>query len=140
MSMKLPENTIIASGPVIIEDGKVLLNREKKEYGETLWFFPGGKMEETDENFEATCIREVKEEMGLEIEILRPLKPMIMARPDKPNEMAIIIHFLARRLGEIRPAENIVEWNWFPIQELPKNCAPNVNIVIQDYLRELKRD
>ena len=39
--MELPIGTIIASGPVIIEDHKVLLNREQKPYGVTPWFFPG---------------------------------------------------------------------------------------------------
>jgi len=34
--MELPKGTIIASGPVIIESGKILLNKEKKEHGSTV--------------------------------------------------------------------------------------------------------
>ncbi|MFH1286638.1 MAG: hypothetical protein ABII02_02715 [Candidatus Magasanikbacteria bacterium] len=44
--MYLPPNTIIASEPVIIEDCKVLLNREKKPHGETIFMFPGGMIED----------------------------------------------------------------------------------------------
>ena len=55
--------TIIAAGPVIIENEKVLLNKEQKDYGITRWLFPGGK-KENNETPEETCTREVKEEIG----------------------------------------------------------------------------
>jgi ADP-ribose pyrophosphatase YjhB (NUDIX family) len=48
--MKLPANSIIASGPVIIENNNVLLNREQKEDGVTPWMFPGGEVEDFDKS------------------------------------------------------------------------------------------
>lgn len=134
--MQLPPNTIIASGPVIIEDGKVLLNREKKGDRETLWFFPGGEVEDFDSSLEQACAREVKEEMGIEIEIVKPLKPMIVRRPES-GTLAILIHFLAKRIGEILPGESIIEWRWHDIQRLPENCAENVKEVIKEYLEKM---
>ncbi len=132
--MYLPKETLIASGPVIIEDNKVLLNKEKKEDGRiTPWLFPGGEVESFDISLEEACKREVMEEMGLEVTIKRPLKPMIVHRPDKPEKLAILIHYLADRIGEIKPGENIVEWNWFDIDNLPVDCAPNVKAVIEEY-------
>ncbi len=132
--MYLPEKTIMASGPVIIEKDKVLLNKEKKTDGKiTPWLFPGGKVESFDISLEEACKREVMEEMGLEIEIIRPLKPMIITRPDQPDKMAILIHYLATRTGDIQPGEGIVEWNWFDINTLPEDCAPNVKAVIEEY-------
>lgn len=136
--MTLPPGTIIACGPVIIEDGKVLLNREQKPSGITPWLFPGGKMEDFAESFEGTCRREVKEEMGLQVTILRPLKPMIVYRPDEPDKAAILIHFLATRMGEVIPGEGIVDWGWFDIHHLPDDTAPNVRAVLADYLAESK--
>lgn len=132
--MKLPKETIIASGPVIIENGHVLLNKEKKENGNiTPWLFPGGEVEAFDITLEEACKREVREEMGIEVEIVRPLKPMLVYRPDSPENMAILIHYLAKRIGEINPAENIVEWKWFNINTLPEDAAPNVYAVIEEY-------
>ena len=58
--MILPPKTIIASGPVIIEDNKVLLNRENKNGQITEWFFPGGEVEDFDISLEEACKREVK--------------------------------------------------------------------------------
>ncbi|HYE60252.1 MAG TPA: NUDIX domain-containing protein [Candidatus Kapabacteria bacterium] len=136
--MKVPPHTIIASGPVIIEDGKVLLNREKKDAGTTPWLFPGGEVEDFDISLEEACKREVMEEMGIEVDIIRPLRPMIVKRPDQPDKLAVLIHFLATRRGEIAPGENIVEWGWHDIQALPDNAAPNVRSVIENYLSETK--
>lgn len=130
--MELPKGSIIASGPVIIENGKVLLNKEQKPDGVTPWMFPGGEVEEFDKSLEEACEREVGEEMGLKIRIIKPLKPIILHRKDK---VIILIHFLAERSGEIVPGKDIVEHDWHDIRDLPNDCTPNVYEVIKDYLR-----
>ena len=65
---------IMASGPVIVEDGKVMLN---KHGDTTFWKFCGGQVEDYDIGLAETAAREVKEEMGIEIEIVNP-DPFIM--------------------------------------------------------------
>ena len=132
--MHLPLNSIIASGPVIIENNRVLLNKEKKDYGITLWMFPGGEIEDFDSSLEEACKREVKEEMGLEIEIIRPLKPVML---HENGRVIVLIHYLARRIGDITPGKDIVEYGWHDIYNLPSDCAPNVHSVIKDYISSL---
>ena len=127
--MNLPKNSIIVSGPVIIENGKVLLNREQKLDGETPWFFPGGEVEDFDQSLEDVCKREVKEEMGIDVEIIKPLRPVML---QKDGRVIILIHYLAKRIGEVKPGENIVEWDWHDINNLPENCAQNVTVIIND--------
>lgn len=133
--MKLPVETIMASGPVIIEDGKVLLNKEKKGEKISPWFFPGGEVEEFDITLEEACIREAKEEMGINVHIIKPLRPILIPRPEQPDQLVILIHFLAKRSGEITPGDNVVDWAWHDIHNLPDDCAPNVSLVINDYLQ-----
>lgn len=119
---------IIASGPVIIEDGKVLLN---KHGDDKYWKFVGGKAESFDVSLEEVAKREVMEEMGLEVDLIRPLKPMMKEFPDK---VVILIHYLAVRKGEIKPGDDILAWDWFNINDLPEDCAPNIKPVIEEYL------
>ncbi len=126
---------IIASGPVIIEDDKVLLNREQKESGVTPWLFPGGKVEDLDSSLEDACKREVKEEMGIEVNIIRPLETLLIKRPDG-NGHAVLVHYLATRRGEITKGEGIVEYGWFDINSLPTNCAPNVYTITSSLTHE----
>jgi ADP-ribose pyrophosphatase YjhB (NUDIX family) len=121
---------IIASGPVIIEKGKVLLNRHGKR--ESGWKFIGGDIYERKGTLEEWCICKAKEEMGVKVKIIRPLKPIIIWRK---NETIILIHYLTKRVNKvIKPARNIREWGWFPIKRLPRNCAPNIKQVINEYL------
>jgi len=119
---------IIASGPVIIENDKVLLD---KHGDDNFWKFVGGKVKSLDITLEDVAKREVMEEMGLEVELIRPLKPMMYEFPEKT---VILIHYLATRKGDINPGEEILEWQWFDIYNLPKDCAPNIQPVIDEYL------
>ncbi|MBP6859293.1 MAG: NUDIX hydrolase [Candidatus Magasanikbacteria bacterium] len=132
--MNLPPNSIIASGPVIIEDGKVLLNREQKEYGSSLFMIPGGIVDDFSIPLEETCKREVKEELGIEIKIIRPLRTLIVKRPGTENKLAILTHYLAERVGEIKPGAETIEWGWFDIHNLPNNCAPSIYEIVKDVM------
>lgn len=121
----LPPNSLIAAGPVIIEDGKVLLN---KHGDDAFWKFPGGRVEDFDISLEETARREVKEEMGLDVELIRPVKPMLVKLPK--DGVVILIHYLARRLNEVKPGPDIREWGWHPINDLPNDLAPNIRPVL----------
>ena len=118
------DKIIIASGPVIVEDGKVMLN----QHGDTdFWKFCGGRVRE-NENLAEVAKRRVKEEMGIEIEILDK-DPFVMHTNKETLEGSIdviLVHYLAKRIGEIKPGKEIREWNWFDIENLPENLAPNI--------------
>lgn len=122
---------IIAAGPVIVENGRVLL---VKHGDDPFWKFPGGKWEAGDADLEATAIREAKEELSLRVMLVSSLRPLLIRRGD--GGPALLIHFLAERRGEIRPGPHILKWDWFPLENLPLDAAPNIAPVIADYLRD----
>ncbi len=117
---------IIASGPVIVEEEKVLLN----QHGDTeFWKFCGGKVEDFSTDLIENARREVKEEMGIEIEILNetPFFLHTKKKVDYGSIDVILAHYLAKRIGDIEPGNDIREWKWIPLKELPKeNLAPNI--------------
>jgi len=128
---------IVASGPVVIEDDKVLLN---KHGDDKFWKFLGGRVKRFDfgnpmMSLEEACQREVQEEMGFGVEIIRPLKPMMIPRPGHPDEWVILIHYLAKRRGDIKPGPDIEKHKWFDINNLPDDCGPNIKPVIEEYLK-----
>lgn len=121
---------IIASGPVLVENNKVLLDK----HGDTpFWKFCGGKVEDYELNLIETAKCKVKEEMGIEVEISNST-PFIMhtikQTPDGDIDV-ILVHYLARRIGEIIPGSDIREWSWIPVSELDDldkkgALAPNI--------------
>ncbi|MAF13602.1 MAG: hypothetical protein CMI53_01785 [Parcubacteria group bacterium] len=121
-------NVIIAAGPVIIKDNKVLLN--KHGLG-NLWKFPGGDITSALNDLETWAANKVKEEMGLEVKIGKALKPMVIWQDD---EVIILIHYLAELVTEeIKAADYIKEYDWLDIDNLPDDCSPNIKPVIDEY-------
>lgn len=115
---------IIASGPVIAENGKVMLN----QHGDTdFWKFCGGQVND-NESLKETATRRVKEEMGIDIEILDKNPFIIYTKKETLEGVVdvILVHYLAKRLSEIKPGAEIREWSWFDIKNLPQNLAPNI--------------
>ncbi|MFA6161067.1 MAG: NUDIX domain-containing protein [Patescibacteria group bacterium] len=117
---------IIAAGPVIVEDGKVLVNK----HGDTsFWKFCGGRVENFDLGLQDNAAREAKEEMGIDIEVLDQ-EPFITFTTKTTDDGKIVdvilVHYLAKRIGEIVPGEDIREWNWLDVNNLPEDLGPNI--------------
>lgn len=75
------------------------------------------------------------EEMEIEIEILNP-EPFITYASKKTNggeTGVILIHFLARRVGKIKPGDDIQKWDWHDLNNLPNNLAPSIKPVLKQF-------
>jgi ADP-ribose pyrophosphatase YjhB (NUDIX family) len=126
---------IIASGPVIIKEGRLLINKDNKD---DFYKIPGGTIEPNTENLEEAFKREVKEETNADIKIIKPLNPMaIWKNPTTEEKMAILlIHYKAELLKpeEIKPCEETKEIKWLNIEEIKQgkhNVAPNIKFLIE---------
>ena len=101
------------------------------------WKFPGGRQLD-DNNFLENAKREVKEELGIDVTLEK--KPCIMAfERDKDNikEYVILIHYLAKRKGEIKMGRDVREYRWLNIKKLPEDCAPNIKPVLNYFNKRL---
>lgn len=124
---------IVVAGPVIIENGKILLDRDEKD---EFFKLPGGRVKEGEE-LEEACKRKVKEELNAEIEIIHSLSPNVLwENPTTKEKMAIIlINYLARILNpeELRASGSVVEFKWFDIKEIREgkhNVSPNTKVLL----------
>ena len=94
--MSAPDGTSVArpsslaSGPVIdvaaalvFRDGKLLIaQRHANAHLGGMWEFPGGKRE-PDETFEQCLVRELREELGIEVLVGEVLESLTHAYPEK---------------------------------------------------------
>lgn len=124
----------IASGPVIIEKDKVLLDKHGED---SFWKFPGGAQKE-GVSIQKNAKSVVKAELG--IEVVLEGKPFILAFTQKSEgiiEYFILIHYRARRLTEkITPGKHVREWGWHDIGNLPFDCAPNIRPVVKHFTQK----
>jgi 8-oxo-dGTP diphosphatase len=98
---------ILAASAAVFRDGRVLIARRVNP--PQLWSLPGGKVE-PGESLEQAAIREVREETGVEIEIVAPAGEREVRLP---GARYIIRAFAARwRAGDARPGleASAVEW------------------------------
>jgi ADP-ribose pyrophosphatase YjhB (NUDIX family) len=126
--------TIIASGPVIIEEGKLLVDKDNKD---NFYKLPGGTSKE-GKSLSETCERRTKEEINANIKTREPLNPMILWENPQTKEPSqiILIHYKSELLNkdEIKPISPIQEINWLDIEEIKKGLhevAPNIKFLIE---------
>lgn len=103
--MKAHELFKIRPTGVLIEDGKILIIQQKVNE-DRLWSLPGGKLEH-GETLEGALIREIKEETGLDAEVIKLL--YVCEKPDA-NPPLIHIAFLPKKIsGNITLPTNELE-------------------------------
>lgn len=121
----------IAAGPVIIVDGKVLLD---KHGDDEFWKFPGGKLRD-DSSPQENAIREVKEELGIDVVLHGDPKIIQFHREGVGlSEMVILMHYQARIVeGEPTAGRDVREWAWHDVNALPPDCAPNIAPIVSAF-------
>jgi ADP-ribose pyrophosphatase YjhB (NUDIX family) len=109
-----------ASALILDEDGNLLLTR-RADNGR--WCLPGGRMD-PGESVAETCVREVLEETGLEVEIVRLIgiysnPHRLVEYPDGERRQIVAAHFLVRSLGgALRLSDETTEYGFFSRQQI----------------------
>lgn len=108
-----PFETTISSGAVVANpDGRILLLRRADE---DIWCLPKGTVE-AGETLEATAIREVLEESGLRVKLLRPLLTIHYKYYWPPRDVNVdktVAYFLSEPVGGgLKPERGFDEARW----------------------------
>jgi len=126
----LPHHDIAAG--VIRKRGRILIDRRPPEglLG-GLWEFPGGKVEPGESPAEA-LVREVREELGVEVAVGRPIAKINHAY----THFRITLHVFECRHVSGRPrALQCDAWKWVPPGELDRYAFPRANQKVIELLR-----
>jgi 8-oxo-dGTP diphosphatase len=111
---------------VVDATGRVLLARRDRPQ---IWNLPGGSWEPGEAPWD-TAVRETREEVGVEIEVVR-----LTGVYDRSPDGDPVLVFLCRHTsGELRTTPEAVEVGWFPAGELPPDINPYQPRRIEDAL------
>ncbi len=99
----------------VIRNGKVLLAKRGNQIGYGLWSFPGGHVED-GEPLRAAALRELKEETGVEAEIIRLMDTIEIIHKDKTGKVEahfVLSVFLGNWIsGEAKAASDVSDVRW----------------------------
>jgi 8-oxo-dGTP diphosphatase len=117
-----PRQIVVGVGAVIWNElGEVLLIRRANPPRQHEWSLPGGKVE-FGEPLRAALLREIREETGLEVEILGILDVAELISEDSAEGREVhfvLVDFSARVLpGALAPATDALDARWFRMEEV----------------------
>lgn len=120
-SRRYPERPVLGVGALIFDGDRVLLVERGKEPLKGWWSLPGGGVE-TGELLEAAIQREVREETGLEVEVVKMATIFERLMPDAEGRCEyhfVLIDYECRVTGgTLEPGDDSAAVAWFPIHEL----------------------
>ena len=130
-------------GVMVVKDNQILLGLRNSDaakadselHGEGTWTMPGGKIH-LGESFEVAAARELEEETSLKI------KNLTVVSLSSEHNLVAGVHYITIGIlcddfdGEVQTMEpeEIVEWRWWPLNQLPKNIFPPSQKIINNYL------
>ncbi len=127
-----------ATAIIPFQKDKILLIKRTTPPFVDYWALPGGRMEE-GEKVEQTIVREVKEETGLEVEIVRKVGEYHEKGIESGYEYDYYpACFLVRRVGgKLQPQRGeIAEVEPFKLAEIPEPLAFLHSQMVRDYVAQ----
>tara|TARA_B100001750_G_C15378075_1_gene530928 strand:+ start:206 stop:691 length:486 start_codon:yes stop_codon:yes gene_type:complete len=114
-----------------IKNKLVLVKRDINPYiGH--WSFPSGYVDRS-EKVENEAVREVKEETGLDVELVKLLG--VYSKNDNP--VILIVYTAKMTGGKLEALDEVQEVGLFPVNNLPELPFPNDHEIIADYKASL---
>jgi 8-oxo-dGTP diphosphatase len=126
-------------GVMVLRDDKLLLGRRHEDPDKAdsvfraanVWTMPGGKLE-FGESFEEGAKRELKEETGLDVKI-DDLEVLCLNNDMNEHAHFLTVGLIAKKTNgvpQIMEPDEITEWGFFGLDELPENLfEPSKNVL-----------
>jgi 8-oxo-dGTP diphosphatase len=126
-------NRINVTCAIIEFDNKIIVvQRSEKMKLPLKWEFPGGKTED-GESEEECIIREIKEELNLDIIVLKKLSTSVF---DYPDIAVALIPFIARQVGGVIKLKEHLQYKYLRKEELSNLDWAEADIpILNEYLK-----
>ncbi len=118
------QNPIPAATALIVQSGKLLYVKRARAPRLGYWDFPGGFLE-PGETGETCIVRELKEELGVQIRVRRYFGSFSDHYVHQGHRSTVLnLYFLCSLENhDLTPADDVADFAWFPINRTPKRIA-----------------
>ena len=118
------------------EKGEILLVKRGVEPGLEKWALPSGFIE-IEETPEEACLRELKEETGLEGEIIRLVG--VYSQKSQVYKKVLIVGFEVKAHGHLSPGSDSLDAKYTPLEDIPEIAFSSHREIIRDGLHKEKK-
>lgn len=122
------------STAIITHQGRVLMVRRREQEGRLLWAFPGGGIE-AGESPEEAAVREVAEEVGLDVEATAVLGDRV--HPQTGRHMTYVACVVLAGEAVVADEEELAEVAWLELAEIPEYVPWGLFDRVQAHLDEV---
>ena len=107
----------VGIGGIVEKENKLLILKRspKKDVGANLWEFVTGRLEGEEDPKEG-IIREIKEEVNLDVEIITPINTGFFYRGGKKYPMVFIVFWCAYKSGNVKISWEHSEYKWISLE------------------------
>ena len=134
MPTPLPPTPIDVAAALIFDHGKLLITqRRPDDHLPNLWEFPGGKVE-PGETFQSCLVREIREELGIEISVCDLVEDLTHSYPEKT--VRLCFYRCALISGEARPI-HVQDLRWITREELKQYAFPAADAKLIAHLADV---
>lgn len=125
---------VIVVAGVLFEGGRVLLTQRKKgAHLEGLWELPGGKID-PDEDPRDALVRELREELGIEVTVGAPIEVTSHRYPEK--RVLLLFFEVTRAPGSPEPtALDVADMVWATRGDLERLQFPAADVAVVEVIR-----
>ncbi len=129
------ENARLAVKAFVVQEDRVLIvQRDTADVQQPgIWELPGGRLDIGEDPF-LGLQREVKEEVGVDVDVLYPLTVRYFTRSDG-QVVTMIIFVCAPRTGEIVLSSEHVAYQWVDISSATKHINEFFYQEVEEYVR-----
>ena len=133
------DNFRLAVKALIVQNGKVLLIKRSSHdsHKPGVWEFPGGRLEPGEDPLKG-LIREVKEEVGLNISVLNPLTVASFTRDDG-QKISMITFLCTPKTEKIKLGEEHTDAEWLGLKKAYSQIYPAFREEIVLYKKYFRR-
>jgi len=124
----------VAVGVIRNSSGEILLGkRHADSHQGGLWEFPGGKVE-AEESVQQALLRELREELGIEIS---PATPLLEVRHDYGDKQVLLDVWLVDGFSGVASGLEGQALRWVPVTALSEYAFPAANAPIVEACLQL---
>jgi 8-oxo-dGTP diphosphatase len=133
---KNPTTLLVVAAALVRENGRILLQRRPQGRSMAgLWEFPGGKLED-GETPEAALVRELAEELAIEIDIANLMPACFASAMIGDRPLLLMLYICKIWEGEPIAVES-PELGWFTVDEMAGLPMPPADIPLLGLLGKL---